>query len=45
LGTPQWNLLRKNEAQEDVIVEQEELTLAEIAKKVLIQSMARMKEI
>ena len=37
------NLLRKNEAQEDVVVEQEEL-IAEIAKKV-DESMARMKDI
>ena len=37
------NLLRKNEAHEDVVVEQEEL-IAEIAKKV-DESMARMKDI
>lgn len=37
------NLLRKNEAHEDVVVEQEEL-IAEIAKKV-DGSMARMKDI
>ena len=37
------NLLRKNEAHEDVVVEQEEL-ISEIAKKV-DESMARMKDI
>ena len=37
------NLLRKNEAHEDVVVEQEEL-IAEIAKKV-DESMARMKDV
>jgi len=38
-----WNLLRKNEAQEDV-VEEQETTLAEIASRI-DSSMARMKEI
>ena len=43
LGFTTINLLRKNEAHEDVVVEQEEL-IAEIAKKV-DASMARMKDI
>ena len=43
LGYTTWNLLRKNEAQEDV-VEEQETTLAEIASRV-DSSMARMKEI
>jgi len=38
-----WNLLRKNEAQEDV-VEEQETTLAESASRI-DSSMARMKEI
>ena len=38
-----WNLLRKNEAHEDVVEEQEQL-LSEIASRV-DSSMARMKEI
>jgi hypothetical protein len=38
-----WNLLRKNEVQEDVMEEQE-TTLAEIASRI-DSSMARMKEI
>ena len=42
-GYTTWNLLRKNEAQEDV-VEEQETTLAEIASRV-DSSMARMKEI
>ena len=43
LGYTTWNLLRKNEAQEDVVEEQEGV-LAEIASRV-DSSMARMKEI
>jgi len=43
LGYTTWNLLRKNEAQEDV-VEEQETTLAEIASRI-DSSMARMKEI
>ena len=38
-----WNLLRKNEAQEDV-VEEQETAIAEIASRI-DSSMARMKEI
>jgi hypothetical protein len=43
LGYTTWNLLRKNEAQEDV-VEEQETTLAEIASRI-DSSMSRMKEI
>lgn len=43
LGYTTWNLLRKNEAHEDVVEEQEQL-LSEIASRV-DSSMARMKEI
>jgi len=43
LGYTTWNLLRKNEAQEDVVDEQE-TTIAEIASRI-DSSMARMKEI
>ena len=43
LGYTTWNLLRKNEAQEDV-VEEQETTIAEIASRI-DSSMARMKEI
>lgn len=42
-GYTTWNLLRKNEAQEDVVDEQE-TTIAEIASRI-DSSMARMKEI
>ena len=42
-GFTTWNLLRKNEATEDVVEEQEEL-ISEIAKKI-DESMAKMKEI
>jgi len=43
LGYTTWNLLRKNEAHEDVVEEQEQL-LSEIASRV-DSSMTRMKEI
>lgn len=43
LGYTTWNLLRKNEAHEDIVEEQEEL-ISNIASKV-DSSMARMKEI
>lgn len=43
LGYTTWNLLRKNEAQEDV-VEEQETTISEIASRI-DSSMARMKEI
>lgn len=42
-GYTTWNLLRKNEAQEDV-VEEQETTIAEIANRI-DSSMSRMKEI
>lgn len=42
-GFTTWNLLRKNEATEDVVEEQEEL-ISEIAKKI-DESMAKMKDI
>ena len=43
LGYTTWNLLRKNEVQEDVLEEQE-TTIAEIASRI-DSSMTRMKEI
>ena len=43
LGYTTWNLLRKNEAQEDVIEEQE-ILISQVAERI-DSSMARMKEL